>query len=112
MQLKEYQQTALEQLDRWIDALKESLTNSEKAGKKDGFFYETKDRLFYLIYEPILAFLRSTDFTLNSDRTERIAKQAKAKKKTARVFATHKFMGQKELSAMGIVFCGLPYGIN
>ena len=33
MQLKEYQQNALEQLDCWLDALKESLTNSEKAGK-------------------------------------------------------------------------------
>ena len=46
---------------------------------------------------------------LNSDRTERIAKQTPAKKKTAVVFATHKFMGQKELTGMGITFCGLPY---
>ena len=107
MQLKEYQQNALKQLDCWLDALKESLTNSEKAGKKDGFFFETKDHLFYLIYEPNLAFLRNTNFALNSDRAERIPKQAKAKKKTAIVFATHKFMGQKELSAMGILFCGL-----
>ncbi len=40
----------------------------------------------------------------------RIAKQARNKKKTAVVFATHKFMGQKELTGMGITFCGLPYG--
>ncbi len=86
--------------------------NPKTTRGKDGFFYETKDRLFYLIYEPNLAFLRSTDSALNSDRAERITKQAKAKKKTAVVFATHKFMGQKELSAMGIVFCGLPYGIS
>ena len=108
MQFKTYQKNALEQLDRWLDAIKESLTNS----KKDDFFYETQDRLFYLIYEPKLTFLRSSDSALNSDRAERIAKQAKAKKKTAVVFATHKFMGQKELTDMGIVFCGLPYGIN
>ena len=76
---------------------------------KDGFFHETTDRMFYLIYEPKLAFLRSNESALNSDRAERITKQAKAKKKTAVVFATHKFIGQKELSAMGIVFCGLPY---
>ena len=31
MQLKTYQQTALNQLDRWIDALKEARLNSEKA---------------------------------------------------------------------------------
>ena len=78
---------------------------------KDGFFYEASDRLFYLIYEPDLAFLRSADSALNSDRTERIAKQTKKKQKTAVVFATHKFMGQKELSQMEITFCGLPYGM-
>ena len=76
---------------------------------KDGFFFETKDRLFYLIYEPTLIFLRSPASALNSDRADRITKQAKEKKKTAVVFASHKFIGQKELSVMGIVFCGLPY---
>ena len=79
---------------------------------KDGFFYETSDRLFYLIYEPNLAFLRSVDSALNSDRAERIAKQSKKKQKTALVFATHKFMGQKELTQMDITFCGLPYEIG
>ena len=82
-----------------------------KTKDKDGFFYETGDRLFYLIYEPDLTFLRSADSALNSDRAERIAKQVKKKQKTAIVFATHKFMGQKELTQMGIVFCGLPYGV-
>ena len=78
---------------------------------KDGFFCETSDRLFYLIYEPNLAFLRSADSALNSDCAERIAKQVKKKQKTAVVFATHKFMGQKELTQMDITFCGLPYEI-
>ena len=82
-----------------------------KTKDKDGFFYETSDRLFYLIYEPDLTFLRSADSALNSDHAERIAKQAKKKKKTAVVFATHKFMGQKELTQRGITFCGLPYGV-
>ncbi len=81
-----------------------------KAKGKDGFFHETKDRLFYLIYEPNLDFLRSMGSALNSIRAERIAKQVKTKNKTAVVFATHKFIGQKELTEMGIVFCGLPYG--
>ena len=83
-----------------------------KANDRDGFFYETGDRLFYLIYEPALAFLRSADSALNSDRADRIAKQARKKQKTAVVFATHKFMGQKELSQMEITFCGLPYGMQ
>ena len=83
-----------------------------KARGKDGFFFETPDRLFYLIYEPKLTFMRSADSALNGDRAERIAKQAKTKKKTALVFATHKFMGQKELTDMNITFCQLPYGAN
>ena len=48
---------------------------------QDGLFYETGDRLFYLIYQPSLAFLRSTDSALNSDRTERIAKRPAQKRK-------------------------------
>ena len=82
-----------------------------QARDKDGPFHETDDRLFYLIYEPDLAFLRSADSALNADRAERIAKQAKGKRKIAVVFATHKFMGQKELTDMKIVFCALPYEV-
>ena len=76
---------------------------------KDGFFHEASDRLYYLIYEPKLTFLRSDASALNSERATRIAAQAKKKQKTAVVYATHKFMGQKELSTMNIEFCGLPY---
>jgi len=83
-----------------------------KARGEDGLFHETKDRLFYLIYEPETAFLRGNESALNSKRAGRIAKQAKAKKKTAVVFATHKFMGQKELGQMGITFAQLPYCMN
>ena len=86
--------------------------NIRKARSKDGLFHETDARLFYLIYQPDLAFLRSAESALNGDRAERIAKQAQRKQKTAVVFATHKFMGQKELTGMGIVFCQIPYGIN
>ena len=37
-----------------------------KARGKDGFFHETSGRLFYLIYEPELAFLHSANSALNS----------------------------------------------
>ena len=79
---------------------------------KDGWFHETDDRLFYLIYEPTLYFLRSPDSALDGARAERIARQAKRKRKPAVVFATHKFMGQKELTGMDITFCQLPYGAD
>ncbi len=88
----------------------QSATTIQKG--KDDLFHETKDSLYYLIYEPELAFLRSHESALNSHRAERIGKQTKTKKKTAIVFATHKFMGQKELTEMGIVFAQLPHSIN
>ena len=90
----------------------QSADKIRKAKGKDGLFHETKDRMYYLIYESKLDFLRSSGSALNSERAERIAKQAKTKKKTAVVFATHKFMGQKELTEMGIVFAQLPHSIN
>ena len=43
---------------------------------------------------------------------ERISKALGDSKKIALVFATHKFMGQKELSSMGITYCQLPYAIH
>ena len=68
-----------------------------KANDKDGFFYETSNRLFYLIYEPDLTFLRSANSALNSDRAERIAKQVKKKQKTAVVFVHPQIHGPKRI---------------
>lgn len=93
----------------FLTATGKSPDKISKARGKDGFFFETEDRMFYLIYEPKLEFLQSAESALNGERAERILKQAKKKKKTAFVFATHKFMGQKELTEMGITFAQLPY---
>ena len=78
---------------------------------KDGLFWETNNQLFYLIYESNLKFLQGNESALNLDRAARIAKQTKTKDKPALVFATHKFIGQDELTRMNITFCQLPYGI-
>ncbi len=85
--------------------------NAKTKRGKDGLFHETKDKIYYLIYEPKLAFLRSNECGVNSTRAKRNAKQANTTKKTATVFATLKFMGQKELTEMGMVFCQLPHTI-
>ena len=76
---------------------------------KDGFFYETSDSRFYLIYEPTDAFLCSDKSALNYVRAQRISKETQREKKTAIVFAAQKFIGQKDLATMGVVFYGLPY---
>ena len=83
----------------------------KKQRGKDGLFWETENRLFYLVYEPDLKFLQSSESALNADRAERIRKRAKTKGKDALVFATSKFIGQDELSKMNVTFCQLPYGI-
>ena len=82
-----------------------------KADQKNYCFGDTKDIRFYLIYEPTLEFLESNESALDAKRAEQIAKECKAAGKKAYVYASHKFMSQKELTPMGITFCQLPYSI-
>ncbi len=82
-----------------------------KAKQKNYCFGETKDIRFYLIYEPTLEFLESNKSALDAKRAEQIAEECKATGKKAYVYASHKFMSQKELTPMGITFCQLPYSI-
>ena len=78
--------------------------------KGDGYIGETDLYEVYLIYKPDMAFLRSNDSALNLDKLDGIA--ARKSKKEKLVFATAKFMGQKELSQQNITFCQLPYAIH
>lgn len=78
----------------------------------DFFVGETANYRVHVIYQPDTHFLRSQESALNMPLSERIAKGLEESKKTALVFATHKFMGQKELSEMGITYCQLPYAIH
>ncbi|MDA8024039.1 MAG: site-specific DNA-methyltransferase [Gammaproteobacteria bacterium] len=80
--------------------------------RKDGFFYETNSRLYHLIYEPNLEFLRSADSALDGDRADRIAKKVAEKGKPAVVFAAAKYVGQKELTKMNITFAALPFAVE
>ena len=78
----------------------------------DYFFGETDTLLFYLIYEPNLEFLESNQSALDGKRATQIARRCKSTGKKAYVYAAQKFMGQKELTAMGITFCQLPYNLH
>ena len=80
--------------------------------RADCFFGETDTHLFYLIYEPSLEFLESNRSALDGKRATQIAKRCKSTGKKAYVYAAQKFMGQKELTAMGITFCQLPYNLH
>ena len=84
----------------------------EKRGKDGSFFFKNKNYLFYLIYEPDLAFLESDKSALKSDHAKRIAQKIKKEDKTALVFATCSLVAQEKLSEMRIEFYGLPYGVK
>lgn len=76
----------------------------------DYFIGETDQYRVHVIYKPDSAFLRSGESALNATLANSISKVRG--KKTALVFATHKFMGQKELTEMGVTYCQLPYAIH
>ena len=71
----------------------------------DGLFHSDGDTNYYLLYEPDLAYLRSPDAMLGEARAKRVA----AGGKKAVVFGPGKYMGQRELTRMGVTFCQLPY---
>ncbi len=77
----------------------------------DGLFYTDEKTHYHLIYEPDLAFLRSNRAVLNEEMAQRIGQSASANGKRAVVFAAGKYLGQRELSRLGITFCQLPYEI-
>lgn len=83
----------------------------EVVKQPDYFFGEIEDIRFYLIYEQDPDFLASTASALAASRAKQIAEACSAAGKRAYVYATHKFISQKELAGMDITFCQLPYHI-
>ncbi|MCG6553127.1 MAG: site-specific DNA-methyltransferase [Candidatus Magnetominusculus sp. LBB02] len=84
--------------------------DKEVKEKLDYFVGETDLYEVYLIYKPDIAFLRGNDSALNDIKLKAIA--ARHSKKEKLVFATAKYMGQRELSTQNITFCQLPYAIH
>ena len=80
-----------------------------KSQNDDGLFYETEKTDYYLLYQPDADWLRSNDAVLNAERAERIGERNRREGRKARVFAACKYMGQRDLTDLGITFCQLPY---
>ncbi len=78
----------------------------------DRLFYSSDSNNYHLFYEPDLEYLRSGEAILNEERARRISETARGQGKRAIVFAAGKYIGQRELTAMGITFCQLPYEIH
>ena len=75
----------------------------------DGLFYADNKNDYYLHYQPDLAFLSSDEALLKQEHAERIRDASRQKGKKAIVYAAGNYIGQRELTKMGIVFCQLPY---
>ena len=79
---------------------------------EDGLFYRSATTDYHLLYEPDTAWLCSNEAMLNQERAKRISADSKGKGRKAVVFAAGKYIGQRELTAMGITFCQLPYEMH
>ena len=78
------------------------------------FVGETDSYLVYLIYKPDLAFLRGNESALNEEKFNLIIEHSTGdgKHKQKLVFATAKYMSQKDLTKHKITYCQLPYDIH
>ena len=86
----------------------------EKLHRKndDGLFYSDDKNDYYLHYQPDLAFLSSDEAILKQDHAERIRDASRQNGKKAIVYAAGNYIGQRELTKMGITFCQLPYVLH
>ena len=78
----------------------------------DGLFYSSSTTSYYLIYEPDTDYLSSNEGMLNEERAKRINAEGQRDGKKAIVFGPGKYIGQRELTGMGITFCQLPYEMH
>ena len=86
----------------------------EKLDRKndDGLFYSDDKNDYYLHYRPDLDYLDSDEAILTQEHAERIRDASRQNRKKAIVYAAGNYIGQRELTKMGIVFCQLPYVLH
>ena len=79
---------------------------------QDGLFYTDDVTDYYLLYEPDVDWLCSDQGILNEARAKRISVANRENGRKAIVFGPGKYIGQRDLTPMGITFCQLPYEMN
>ena len=78
----------------------------------DGLFYSGDVTEYYLLYEPSVEYLSGNEGMLYEELARRISAASQQNGRKAMVFGPGKYIGQRELTAMGITFCQLPYEIH
>ncbi len=79
---------------------------------EDGLFYTNGTRDYYLLYEPDVDWLSGNQGILNEERARRISAANRTRGRKAIVFGPGKYLGQRDLTPMGITFCQLPYEMH
>ena len=83
-----------------------------EAQNKDGLFHSDDENDYYLLYKPDLEWLRSNAAILNLERAERLCHASRESGRKAIVYAAGNYIGQRELTKMGIIFCQLPDALH
>ena len=78
----------------------------------DGLFYTNGATDYYLLYEPDIDWLSSNEGILNEERARRISAASRGSDRRAIVFGPGKYIGQRDLTPMGVTFCQLPYEMH
>ena len=78
----------------------------------DGLFYSSDTTDYHLLYEPSVDFLGSNNGMLYEDLARRISAASRGNGRKAMVFGPGKYIGQRELTTLGVTFCQLPYEIH
>ena len=86
--------------------------NTLEAQNDNGLFHSDAKNDYYLIYKPNLEYLRSNAAILNLERAERICNASRENGRKAIVYAAGNYIGQRELTRMGIIFCQLPDALH
>ena len=86
--------------------------NALEQRNSDGYFHGADGIDYYLLYKPDLEYLRSNEAILDLERAARIRDVNHQNGVKAIVYAPGKYIGQRELTGMGITFCQLPHALN
>ena len=78
----------------------------------DGLYYTKGDTDYYLLYEPNVDWLSGNEGMLNEERAKGISAASRGNGRKAIIFGPGKYMGQRDLTALGITFCQLPYEMH
>ena len=90
-----------------------SVGASELEPKTDDGLFHSDDKIdYYMLYKPNLDYLCSNESMLNLERAERIRNTSCQNGKKAIVYGAGKYIGQRELTEMGIIFCQLPHALH